>query len=316
GVTAAVPAPTTSDGFDPILRITCVGAAIVAMIIALVLLRRGTRLSVPAPRSPRVRPGPAGAYSAATADRLETYGENSGDADRGAGPQTWRLDESPPRPTPEALLTGERGRLPMATDDTTEVPMATGPVAEPGDPYAQVMEVQVLAASGQDRATVRLAGVRTPRAMPAWIWLDPDEPRPPAPTYVAVGAAGQGALCLDLLQAPDVVTVTGDTAPARRLAAVLARQLVDNGTPVTVVGPILGPRIAGTHVVRSMAAAEETTAATTADPVAPQIVFCPPGPDDAATVRRFTTRSSPRTVVVIVGDVRRGRWSVEVHATK
>jgi len=35
--------------------------------------------------------------------------------------------------------------------------------------------------------------------------------------------------------------------------------------------------------------------------------------DDAPTLRRLTSRSSPRTIIVLVGDVRPGRWSVEVR---
>ena len=105
--------------------------------------------------------------------------------------------------------------------------------------------------------------------------------------------------------------MTGDEAAARRLATVMARQLVDRGVPVTVVGQMLGPRLPGAHVVRSLAEAETATADE--DPTAAQIVFCSPGPDDAPSLRRLTNRSSPRTIVVLVGDVHRGRWSIEVR---
>jgi hypothetical protein len=176
-------------------------------------------------------------------------------------------------------------------------------------PHGQLMEVDVLAASGQDFATVRLAGSRMPRTDPAWLWLDPDEARPPAPTFVAVGTSGNRALCLDLVRAPDVLTITGDAPARRRIAAILARQLVEHGIPVTVVGSALGIRIAGAHAVRSLVQAEIESD----DPTAPQIVFCPPAPDELAVVRRLTGRSTPRTVVVLVGEARPGRWSIDAR---
>ncbi|MEV0133545.1 hypothetical protein AB0H83_34405 [Dactylosporangium sp. NPDC050688] len=176
-------------------------------------------------------------------------------------------------------------------------------------PPDDLLDVQLTAASGLDRATVRLAGVRLPRATPAWLWLDVDAAGPPAPTYTAVGVLDGRALCLDLVQAPDVLTVAGDEAKARRLSAALARQLIDRGVPVTVVGQAVGGRLAGARMVRSLAEAE----AETDDPTAVEIIFCGPGPDDAPSLRRLTARSSPRTIVVLVGKAPPGRWSIEVR---
>jgi hypothetical protein len=172
------------------------------------------------------------------------------------------------------------------------------------------LEVELIAASGQDRATVRLAGIRMPGATLAWVWLHPDEAALPSPTYVALGANNQGAFCVDLAQAPDVLTVTGDTVAAQRLAAALAGQLVGAGVAVTIVGSALRARVAGARAVRAMTQVEEDTH----DPGQSQFVFCSPGDDDAATVRRLIARSAPRTVLVLVGGPRTGRWSVELRS--
>jgi predicted CoA-binding protein len=123
-----------------------------------------------------------------------------------------------------------------------------------------------------------------------------------------VGARDGRALCLDLVQAPDVVTVTGDEPKARRLSAAIAGQLVDRGFAVTVVGPAVGRRVTGARLASTLTEAETATD----DPTALQVIFCGRADDDAAALVRLTARTSPRTIVVLVGDVRPGRWSVEV----
>jgi hypothetical protein len=107
-----------------------------------------------------------------------------------------------------------------------------------------------------------------------------------------------------------ILTVTGDTVAAQRLAAALAGQLVGAGVAVTIVGSALRARVAGARAVRAMTQVEEDTH----DPGQSQIVFCSPGDDDAATVRRLIARSAPRTVLVLVGGPRTGRWSVELRS--
>jgi hypothetical protein len=252
-------------------------AMVAVMLLAIMLLRRGTRLSLPGGLG-RVIGGRGGVVP----------------PDAGHGAQV---------PTPS----GTGG---VADGDYVDDPLAATALT---GPHSEVTAARVLTASGEVGATVRLTGVRMPRATPAWLWLDPDGPTtPPAPTYVVVGAGDRGSFCLDLTQAPDVVTVTGDGAQARRLAATMARQLVDQDVAVTVVGAAIGPRIDGVHAVRSMIDAE----AATDDPTAPQVVFCEGDQDDIATVRRLVARSTPRTVVVLVGDVRRGRWSVDVRPAR
>ena len=76
--------------------------------------------------------------------------------------------------------------------------------------------------------------------------------------------------------------------------------------------PAFRRRVAGAHTVRSMAEAETATD----DPAAPQVVFCAPVREEAALVGRLTGRSAPRTVVVLVGDARPGRWSIKVCSTR
>ena len=200
----------------------------------------------------------------------------------------------------------------LAVPATAPRPLEPADPSAGSDPHSQMIDVEVLAASGQDRATVRLTGARTPQTSPAWMWLDPDDAMPPSPTYVAVGVSSHGALCVDVVRAPDVLTVTGDGPGGRRLAAVFARQLVERGIPVTVVGPALGVWVAGAHTVRSVAEAQTATE----DPAAPQVVFCAPVREEAALVGRLTGRSAPRTVVVLVGDARPGRWSIEVRSNQ
>jgi hypothetical protein len=269
------------------------GVIVAIMIVAIYLLRRGRRLEPPVwirSRFGRIRPVP----------RTQT-GTSPGTA-----PHQPDLVPGPPVVVPAARTQPHQPDL--VPDPPVVVPAArtrrqAGPTA--GD---DLLEARLTAASGLDPVEVRLTGVRLPRATPAWLWLDVDTPGPPAATFVAVGATDGEVLCLDLLQAPDVLTVAGEQASARRLAATFARQLVDQQVPVTIVGQSVGPRVAGSHTVRSLAEAESATE----DPSAPAVIFCASGQNDSATLRRLIGRSSPRTVVILVGDVRRGRWSIEM----
>ncbi|MER7277835.1 hypothetical protein ABT369_25680 [Dactylosporangium sp. NPDC000244] len=180
----------------------------------------------------------------------------------------------------------------------------------PGDqPDGDVIEAEVMSLTGQDRAVVRLAGRRGHHDEPAWLWLDPDAERPPRPTVVALGWTDDAALCADLAQAPDVLTLTGPTPSARRLAAGLARQLAEAGVAVVVVGPAAGPTLPDVHAVASLADAAGFPSATE-----PVVVICDTAePDHTARIRELTIRQAPRTVVVLVGAERGSRWSVQVQ---
>src|SRR5690606_35119327 len=94
----------------------------------------------------------------------------------------------------------------------------------------------------------------------------------------------------------DVLTVTGDPMAARGLATGLARQLVDAGVRVAAVG----------EAADATAAGAQTTSMAEVSGLRPQVIFCGPEPDPLD--RRVLGRSG--TLVVLVGGVRPGRWSV------
>jgi hypothetical protein len=145
-------------------------------------------------------------------------------------------------------------------------------------------------------------------------WVRPGDP---FPAGVAVAALGDdlgddlrdqplGELFVDLTASPDVITVTGP-APARlRQAQSLARQLHLVGVTVIAVGDVLGrPAPAG---CRSVTTWDGRTAGDF-----PVVVFHPgPGDEATAAVGRAGTGMS-RAVLVLVGDVRRARWSIDVQ---
>ncbi|MEU0152211.1 hypothetical protein [Micromonospora fulviviridis] len=298
GVEATTPGPATSgsgraeavgaDDSDRVVRGLGLLLVVVVMIVAIQLLRRGERLRLPGSRD-RLRDRPdAPSLPAYASGSVDVRPEVPADGWEGLQPSS---DDGPTRPAPASGLGIDSDRR----------------VAE--TPADDLLDVPLTAASGLDRATVRLAGVRLPRATPPWLWLDVDAAGPPAPTYIAVGALDGRALCLDLVQAPDVLTVTGDEAKARRLSAALAGQLIERGVPVTVVGGTIGGPLADARMVRSLTEAETATD----DPTAAQIIFCGPESDDAPVLRRLAARTDPRTIVVLVGEVPPGRWSIEVR---
>ena len=323
---AVVPAVTTSDGPGTSVYVAGVAAAATSLLVLAVLRRRRTRGS-PTHRSRTLRnrthrsrtgrsqarydpPATSQPIHQRTTRSAATHASGT---ERGPQWTDWDHTIRSEVGLPEVNGTGAvRPGAPVRGMPTRSAGHAWAG-AEPRDHVVEVdhvLEVEVVAASGQDRATVSLVGARNQRSTPPWLWLDPDEPEPPRPTYVAVGGGSMGALCMNVIQAPDVLTVTGEAAGARRLAAALARQLIERGISVTVVGTVLGSRLPGSRIVRTIAEAE----AATADPVAPQFVFCPPAPEDAATIRRLIERTSPHSIPVLVGDARRGRWSIHVHA--
>jgi hypothetical protein len=319
-----------SSNFDAAVRFAGVIAVLAVMLVAVGLLRRGMRLKLPV----TARRYPTNAPVAIRSDRPSTTARHVVDETDSRGPVPPRPRGTTDRPADRRIVEHRAGLAeprrkirppaPVASDpmdadssSTTSTKATTSRAARPvpavgvGGPHPrdQVLEVELIAASGQDRATVRLAGIRMPRATLAWAWLHPDEAAPPSPTYVALGANNEGAFCVDLAQAPDVLTVTGDAVAAQRLAAALARQLVGASVPVTVVGTALRAHVAGVRAVRAMTEVEDDTH----DPGQSHIVFCSPGDDDAATIRRLIARSAPRTVLVLVGGSRTSRWSVELR---
>jgi hypothetical protein len=322
-----------SDYSGAAVRLAGIAAVIMVMLIAIELLRRGTRLSLRT-ETRRGRHPAGGALTRRAHVWLTQRALPAGSrGDREVGGYTpvkprgsvvhhaadgarWPPDLPPPRPpAPTGARQASVDESPVAsTPPSASSSPGSSPDATRADrpPPSHVMETELVAASGQDRAVVRLVGIRMPETTPAWVWLDPDLAGPPRPTYVALGADRRGALCVDLLQAPDVLTITGDDVAAQRLAASLARQLADGGVPVTVVGKAVGVRVPGAHMVRTMVDAEGATN----DPVEPQVIFCSPDHNEAPTVRRLIARPTPRTILVLVGHSPQGRWSVEVRSQR
>jgi hypothetical protein len=273
------------------------------LVLALSLLRRRTRVTLfgagrgaapsALPAAATVRPEPAVPATRRPAPAALPV----------AGPAMTAAAAPVPEPVRPAAAAVSAGREAPRPDERAAAPSTV-------HPHGLVLETEIADVAGDAAVTVRLVGSRAAQAAPAWQWLDPDAPSP-GPTYVALGVGRQGALCIDVSQAPDVLTVTGDPAAGQRLAVSLAEQLIRNQVPVTVAGSALGRRVPGAHMVRSLADAEQATD----EPAAPQVVFAAPGPEDQAIVRRLTGRSAPRTVLVLVSDARPGRWSIRVAPT-
>ena len=317
-----------SGDSDAGARTAVLVVVIAVMVVAVGLLRRGTMLSLPhslrrhiddanrilAPGAPP-RPAYPGVTSrgAAAPSPRATYGQAPPDrlaSVQDVGAQARRERRPPPAPAVADPGAGQPTRAASGRPQTVRGASGSKPTARHDGLHApdQAMEAELVAASGQDRAIARLVGIRLPRTTRAWLWVDSDDVRP-SPTYVTLGTNNEGALCVDLAQAPDVLTVTGDALAAQRCAADLAGQLVGAGVPVTIVNGSIGTRIAGAHVVPALPDAEEAGS----DSVPLRVVFCSPGEEDAAVVRRLIPRLTPRTVLVIVGGDRTGRWSVELR---
>jgi hypothetical protein len=231
-------------------------------------------------------------------------------ADRTASPLPLPVATAPPKATAPAqaaapaagrdLAPAQRGREAAVPESWSTTPRAGAP--------APTLRAHIVEVSNRDPAMILLVGSRTAQAAPAWLWLDPSG-EAPGSTYVALGHNEQGTLWVDLIRAPDVVTLTGDPSIGQRMGAALADQLVRRKVPVTVIGSALGPRRAGVHTLRSLGEA----VIATDDPSSPQVIFSSYDRADRATIRRLADRSAPRTVVVLLGDGRPGRWSIEVH---
>jgi hypothetical protein len=120
-------------------------------------------------------------------------------------------------------------------------------------------------------------------------------------------------LCIDLAHTPDVLTVTGPPEACRRQALALARQARDAGMGVTVVDEAIGrdEAPAGCRWTASFPEPEEVL-----DPRregGPHLVISR-GLRGAKlrSARRLMARTDRLAVPVVIGEVLRARWSVEV----
>lgn len=222
----------------------------------------------------------------------------------------------PPAAVPRGLSGSERPdprpaeydppALGQSSDPSHTAPLAVQ-VATPTSPQPGVLRTEVVA--GDEAVSVRLAGVRDTSAS-GWV-LDV---RPPADAaaLVVLGENDQGTLYVDLALAPDVVTVTGSPESRQRQALSLARQLVEAGVTVTAVGNPFGA--SGPPGCRSVPTVDDAIEEATGGGL--RVLFHARDPRDdteLAAIRRALSLQPPRLVPVLVGDVRPGRWSIDVR---
>ncbi|MEV4759985.1 hypothetical protein AB0J86_33480 [Micromonospora sp. NPDC049559] len=152
------------------------------------------------------------------------------------------------------------------------------------------------------RLLARVAdGVDTPYG-----WLS-DDAVPAGLLPIVLGRWKSWRFYLDLAATPDVFTVTGSPAAARRQALGIARQLLAAGVTVTVVGAVLGPDVPpGCRRVDEFPPPEGFGPGSR-----PEVIVTEPLRGKALTAARgLTARTASRVVPVLVGDVLRARWSV------
>jgi hypothetical protein len=210
-----------------------------------------------------------------------------------------------------ALLLRRRGEHPDA-GSTAPGPDAGSAAAEPEPPVPPDSVLDAEVADGGDTIVVRLAGTQTRTRRP-YTWVAAGDPHPQTAGTVALGVRDDSTLVVDLLLSPDVLTLTGPATHRARLVHSLAGQLHRNGAAVVVVGDAAGERTP-----------EGAAAVPSYDHVAghtgqsPLLVIFGSDTDTQGipVIRRLVRRSHARTVLVIVGDARRARWSFHVEPAR
>jgi hypothetical protein len=136
-------------------------------------------------------------------------------------------------------------------------------------------------------------------------WRDATQAPPPATLPVVLGESDGRRLFLDLGRCPDVLTVVGARPDGEKYALRLIRQLLANGHGVAVLGDELfrDALPAGCRRLGEMADVRGLDA--------PGIVVCGrlAGKDIAAA---RLSRASGGPIPVLVGEVPRARWSLQV----
>lgn len=168
--------------------------------------------------------------------------------------------------------------------------------------------------AGEDAVlTVQLTGERATGGSPGFGWIQPGDPRPSGSAVLILGAGRDGELWLDLAACPDVLTVTGHAGSGMRQVREWARQLGAIGVPVAIVldgsESTLPP---GCRAVRGLAHLLDHSNPPAVDL---EIVFCAAqDATDPLLRERLLSHLAPRWILVLVGDVRRSRWSVAVSS--
>ncbi|MFJ6197318.1 hypothetical protein [Micromonospora sp. NPDC092111] len=337
---AVAPPPGNTDRtgpVDPLLIRGGAGAlAVLFAIGAVVLLRRGggRRLALeddgPWPPQRHHTPTPA----------EPTAGPEAGDATAPPPPSPAPPPPSPappppspapptpapgrPRPAPASptpappppALAGVPGTAPTAPPAAgrTDAPVGPQPAREVPRPAVPAGDEVPYLSTELDTELgpiqVRLVGVAAGRGAPAYAWLGPDEPVPPATLPLVLGRKGPWRLHVDLGRAPDVLTLVGDPEDCRRTAVRYARGLRAAGIGVAEVGGALGADAPdGCRPLPELPAPP----APGEDPVEPYVVFTAGLPAASMVgARRLATTTGGRRVPVVLGPVPGGRWSVQV----
>ena len=156
-----------------------------------------------------------------------------------------------------------------------------------------------------NRVDASLVGVTGDGPGRPYGWRDATQAPPAATLPVVLGESEGRRLFLDLGRCPDVLTVVGTLPDGEKYALRLIRQLLANGHGVAVLGDELfhDALPAGCRRLSAMADVRSLDA--------PGIVVCGrlAGKDIAAA---RLSRASGGPVPVLVGDVPRARWSLQV----
>ncbi len=233
------------------------------------------------------------------------------------GPTSEPMAQPEPEPEPEPQPVAESQPEPEIEPVTEPLPF--GSADRPAEPAAErpptaadpaLPHLRAELTGDQDRLAVRLIGVVPGREAPAYAWLADGEAMPPATMPVVLGRSGRWWLHVDLAATPDVVTVTGPAPGRRRLASAIVGQLLDADVRVIAVGDALGTDVPDRcERLGDFPAAPEGAV----HPDRPYAVICGELHADWAALARVTA-AGRRSVTVVVGEVARSRWSVEVAA--
>jgi|GEM_PF-1645407 len=340
-VAVNVPPGSARSGSGPfgpgLVRIGAGVLAVVFAVVALLVLRQrgyGTRAVTlddgPWPPERHHTPTPA-ELAALAEDTSPPPPPGPSPAGAPVTPPSGPAAPTPPKPEPPVDTPPESSPglpSPVGTDRSPEPPGPAAPEppgatdgggrtdtagrrrpALPLDGDVPYVRVNVLTEVGP--VLVRLAGVTTGPATPAYAWLGDDEPAPAAAVPLVLGREGPWRLHVDLSRTPDVFTLVGAMEDCRRLAARYARQLRGSGIEVGVVGDTLGDE--SVPGCRSLTGLPEP-----GDELPDPFVVITAGlPEGAgADLRELVAATSGRCVPMVIGPVPHGRWSAQLGSTR
>jgi hypothetical protein len=311
GSQAARGEPARGIGMEDVVRVVALTIVTVMLVGSLRLLLRGARIAPPwrlSTAHPKLRPDPVN-IDAHQSFLLSPESRRSRVViPPSLAPQSFA--ELPPETEPTAAtpIASSSRPLDQVASEAPLTPPAAGMRRRPLTFTESVLNTQV--SNGTDIVAVRLAGARTQTTRP-YAWVPVGEPGLERPGNIAIGVRGAAKLFIDLAVSPDVITMTGAASRLPRLVDSIARQLVHAGVAVTVVGDAVGATTpAGARVVSSY---EELNGERPQAPL--EVVFGTIArTQDLPHVRRLVSPANPRTVVVIVGQARRARWSIDIQS--